>query len=382
MAGAEGISFHIAGDLVDDGAIAIAISDHHGDYINSSDDPNSGELSHNGQRDTDGNHSDTNSCCANDREEGFAYAGGVDESDGMNNHVGAGTTANGHETDSEDNICMATSAKGSVPTMPSVLLQPTSCGMDDALVVGSSDGGMLEYKEIGFALTDTCDATVADAQQYRFAHQLEQLRWQDEHQGVLTWQRLHRNLVNVWVAHLTSHVLGIPGINRINAIITAYGASNTIRRVDSYDLEVARRHSRCLAPDLDQVKSVFESLARVLEYGVPTLKKSKFEEFCRRVDQCALHRRLDIMREEYDIMDHITHVEVCRVLDHHPTTPDVAEEDSSSTQERIKQYIIRVMGWSVSQYARVIESTTTLAQLAVHYGAGVCLLLDTEFINM
>lgn len=389
IAGAEGINFHIAGDLVDDGATPI--SDHHGDYIDSSDDTNSGEPSHNGQRDTGGNHRNTDSCGANEGEEGFAYTGGVDEPDGMNNHAGAGTTVDGHEPDSEDNSCGATSAEGSVPTAPSlhlvpsatsVILRPTRCGMDDALVVGSSDGGMLEYKEIEFALTDTCDATVTDAQQYRFAHLLEQLRWQDEHQGVLAWQRLHRNLVNAWVAHLTSHALGLPGINRINAIITAYGASSTVRGVDSYDLEVARRHGSSLESNLDQVKSVFETLARVLEYGVPTLKKSKFEEFCRRVDQCALHRRLDIMREEYDIVDHMTRVEVCRVLDHYPTTPGVGEEDSSSTQERIKQYIIRVMGWSVGQYAHVVESTTTLAQLAVHYGAGVCLLLDTEFINM
>lgn len=257
-----------------------------------------------------------------------------------------------------------------------LLQNGTGTSREDYVLVGGKVHVRTQSDSVQLAPDYDCDAGLLDAQKDEFSEELQALIWQVGGRH----QRLHPDAANAYVQALVSNVLGISGLTRINNIFAAVRNSGS-QGATYQDLDNAQREVDDPANPVG-VKKMFGSLREVLRYELP--RQSKYADFRRRLEECKLWENYQRIADECsDVHSEIRRIVwVVNGLD-----PQKAGTQRSGVNAHtlVKRYIIAVMGWAddrVSKFYSTLDSIAPLAKLCQHYGEGICLFMDSEFITM
>lgn len=256
-----------------------------------------------------------------------------------------------------------------------LLQNGTGMSREDYVLVGGKVHGRTQFDSVQLAPDYSCDAAMLDAQQDDFSEELQAMIWQINGK----FQRLHPKAANAYVQALVSNVLGISGLNRINSIFTAVRNSGT-QGVTYHDLDKAQREVDNPANPAG-VKMMFGSLREVLRYSLP--KQTKYSDFRHRLEQCRLWEHYQRIANACNDVDSEIRRIVWIVNGLDPRKSGTTRS-GVGTPTLVKRYIIAAMGWtdSTQKFDSCIENIAPLAKLCQHYGEGICLFMDSEFITM
>lgn len=305
------------------------------------------------------------------------------ESDlGDENDVG-----HGHET-----LCCVLAAAPNPPSVSSRSLsavsptnpspeEPSVTGRtrDSPITAGGSRGyGLLVHDRLQLALTRECTPIMALTRQAEFARGLEDIRWQYKGQ----WLRLHSHAVHAWMQHLTSDVLSIKGIERINRVMCVAPRNNDsgFERQSVSAAEERRDNDTYTGP----MRAFFGALASVLKYRQPA--RDAYTNFQKRVNQCALHARTTELEEECGDPDSPSRAILWNALGYKTSGQGKMTRGKGArgkgVKTLVKQFVLKTMGWKEEQYTTEVRSITPLAKMVARYGIGFCLVVEDNFVHM